>query len=627
MLKKVLCVVLSLVLALGAVSVAAFAATADELAEAVAKLPNEYNARFYNDETTAAIEAARAAAAAATTQDEIDAAYALCEEAYALATETAIDDFDAEYFSNRDESKGVVNYNISTDTTKLQPGDTFSVTLSIKTNFYFGNASVALCYDKEVFEFQGTENHVSELKYYDPNTNTLDRTDYYDGWVPMEWYYEDANGVSAFEKYAIATCVVNNNVATAVKDETLTFYPETETDLLTFNFKVADDAEDGTAKLFVDDTIGFHYFEYETDYDFYQQILGFTRGWDRILMPSTSSTNLSGNTLISGAEPIDVQAQFDQTIVFGGENATTYTSTTYGTQTVAVNGAAINMEIATSTPADYTGLDAALAEAAKYDAADWTEATYSVLKDAVAAGKACARDLTDESQATIDALEADIYDAIAGLKRQTAADCPITVVANVGETRYAKVSSFNVTVSGNPTKLRFVDTDGNSFTYTRDHANVTAITTNDDGTETWNINFTPYKTVEDYEVYVKYAETGWYASPYYYEMIASNTDVEDNRFVSYDVADDYEGVIYAGTYDVTIVTGLDVNKVQLVNGKNTWTFNADNASYVDANGVRTWTVSMNFAQYGEQSYAIRTRTFKTAFADTGASIDLLVYAE
>ena len=150
MLKKVLCVVLALVLALGTMSVVGFAATADDLAAAVAKLPDDYNAQFYNDETVAAIKAAKAAAAAGT---DINGAIALCNEAYALATAEDVDDWGGNYYVNRDESKAVVNYKVSADKTTVKPGETISVTVSYKSNFYVAAGSFALAYDCNALEF------------------------------------------------------------------------------------------------------------------------------------------------------------------------------------------------------------------------------------------------------------------------------------------------------------------------------------------------------------------------------------------------------------------------------------------------------------------------------------------
>ena len=631
MLKKVLCVVLSLVLALGAVSVAAFAATADDLATAVAKLPDDYNAQFYNDETVAAIKAAKDAAAAASTEAEIDAAIALCDTAYNLVTELAYDAFDAPYYVNRDESKAIVNYNINADVTKVKPGETFDVSVSLSTNFYLGDAMLALAYDHTVFEIQDVVNpaELSGIMLFDPaNYNHMDRVDPY-GFVPKEWNYENADGETALDKYSLMTMTTMNDDTDVVVGETKTFYPTTETEMFTVTFKVKDDAADGVGKIFIDDTVGFHYFEYETDEDFYEQCFSFTRGWNEILILPEPTKRYDGSTLQHGGLWIDTQAAYDQTMVYGGENATAYTSTdVYGGQEVEVNGVAIDMEIASTKPADYTKLDAAVAEAANYSANDWTADSYKVLSDAVAAANNCSRDLTEEDQATIDALEADIYAAIEGLERQQAEGCPIVSITPNSEIRYMQYANLDVVVKNAPAmKVRFVDEAGNTITYTADASLVNSITDNGDGTETWNLRLATYELEETYTVYVRYEDTGWNEVAYIYDMEAVDPDTLDGRFISYDIVDDYEGAVYFGYNEITVVTGIDVTKVQFMEKGNTWTFTGANSSFVNDDGVRTWTINMNFSTLGDNSYDIRTRTLKSAFTSTGATMDVTVFSK
>ncbi len=631
MLKKVLCVVLSLVLALGAVSVAAFAATADDLATAVAKLPDDYNAQFYNDKTIAAIKAAKDAAAAATSEAEIDAAIALCDTAYDLVTEIAYDGFDAPYYLNRDESKAVVNYNINTDVTKIKPGETFDVTVSLSTNFYFGDAMLALAYDHTVFEIQGVTNpaELSGIVLFDPpKANHMNRADNY-GFVPMEWNYEDEDGNTALDKYSLMTMTAMNDDSDVVVDETKTFYPATETEMFTVTFKVKDDAADGVGKIFIDDTVGYHYFEYETDMDFFEQCFSFTRGWNDILVPSTSSKRYDGSKLNNGADFFDSQAAYDQTMVYGGKNATPYTSTDiYGGKDVAVNGVAIDMEIASTKPANYDALDAAVEEAANYSANDWTATTYGKLAAAVKAANDCSRELTEEQQADIDALTEAIYAAIEGLERQQAAGCPIVSITPNAEIKYLQYANLSVVVKDAPAmKVRFVNEAGNSMTFVEGKTDVKSVTDNGDGTETWVISVPAANLEETFQVFVRYEDTGWNEVPYIYDMVAVDPDVLDDRFISYDIVDDYEGAVYIGVNEIKVVTGLDVSKVQFMEKGNTWTCTGSNSTIVDADGVRTWTIKMPFSSLGDHSFDIRTRTTKTTFKSTGVTLDVTVFSK
>lgn len=626
MLKKVLCVVLSLVLALGAMSVAAFAATADEIAAAVAKLPDDTNAQFYNDKTIAAIKAAKDAAAAGSA-DAID----LCDAAYALVTETALDDWGAEYFVNRDESKAVVNYNVSADTSKVKPGESFDVNVSIQSNFIIGSGRFSLAYDSSVLEITGVTHPVemeTTLIYNNPSYDFMDASN--SDLVPMEWMYDD-NGEAAIDNFKLFSMVVTCNTAGAVTGETEVWFPQDAADdLFTVTFKVKDEAADGVAKVFVDDTLDCKYFEYETDEYFLEDLLNFNRGNHKHVYPETLVTSYEGATLDTGAAAFDMQAGYDQTIVYvAGNGAETYTSTdVYGGREVAVNGVAVNVEIASTKPADYTKLEAAVVEAGKYSANDWTPETYGKLADAVAAAEECDPNLTEEQQATIDALEAAIYTAIEGLVRQQAAGCPIESITANGEIRLGQFADLNVVVKDAPAiKLRFVDPSGNTNTIAAGDANVKSITDNGDGTETWRISFPARQLNQIFNVFVRYEATGWNEIGYIYEMEAVDPEVLDDRFISYDIVDDYEGAIYQGVNTVTVVTGVDVSKVQFMKKGNTWTFTAANATYYDEDGVRTWTIEMNFAALGDQSFDIRTRTPKTTFTSTGATMDVTVFSK
>ena len=73
-----------------------------------------------------------------------------------------------------------------------------------------------------------------------------------------------------------------------------------------------------------------------------------------------------------------------------------------------------------------------------------------------------------------------------------------------------------------------------------------------------------------------------------------------------------------------LVPGAGVYKVQLYKGGNTWTYTANNATvdYVDGNKV--WTIDMNFAQLGDQSYSIRVRTLQSAFEFSDKTINVEV---
>lgn len=622
MLKKVLCVVLALVLALGTMSVVGFAATADDLAAAVAKLPDDYNAQFYNDETVAAIKAAKAAAAAGT---DINGAIALCNEAYALATAEDVDDWGGNYYVNRDESKAVVNYKVSADKTTVKPGETISVTVSYKSNFYVAAGSFALAYDCNALEFvSGTPSSaLTCLDIMDSNPNSIKGLY---GYVPMEWNYADADGKTADEKFNVITTKFTNNISKSTAT-TEVWYPSEMMDVITYTFKANENITEGTGKIFIDDTLRNSYFEYETDFDFYEAVFYVERGSGQYVL--TQYDKMDG-LKVEGCMGIDFQASYDQTYVYeAGNGAEVYTSTdVYGTSDVAVNGVAIDVEIASSKPANYDALNAAIAEAANYSKDAYTADSYKALEDALAAADELADDLTTEEQKLIDDATAAIYAAIKGLVRQQAAGCPITSVAPAGDVRLGQYANLNVVVEGSPVKLRFVDENAASSTIDRTAASVLDIVDNGDGTETWTVKFYAGALESVYTVYARFDEA-WNEAGYVFDLVASNPDVLDDRFISYDIVDDVDGVVYEGVNTIIVKTGVDVTKVQFMKDGNTWTYGIDSTPtvYSDADGVRTWTCKLNLVTLGDNTFDIRTRTTKSSFVATGEKLDVLVYSK
>ncbi len=849
MLKKVLCVVLALVLSLSVMSVAGFAATASDLATALAKLPDDYNAQFYNDKTVKAIADAKAAAATASSTEEIDAAIALCDTAYDLATETALDAFDAEYYVNRDESKAILNYDISTDVSRVKPGETFNVDISIDANYYLGVLCLSFAYDTDIFEYVSVAYNTDVVGagkiFADPNdplgnafnnNGSIRNAEY----VPMEWYYTLPNGVPMWKQYGIVRQEFIGEVTTGVN-----WMPSEITKIATYTLKVKEGVTATEGKLFVDNTLRNTYFEYETDENYLKYNLFFPRMIGLNL--NDSYTQMDGS-VVNGTFTADYQAGYDdQTMVYSSNNGTTYTSTDiYGT-TVNENGILINMAIGdepvVSDPADYTALDKAIEDAGKvgselyteetlnalttavnagsaidrdlteedqaiinnaadeindainnlkykpintdtyvaaqetvpadlsiytedsvnavntakaaidaflagdvnitdqtdlealvedyeeaiaalavkpvepanyaeldvailksgdYSVEDYTSASYTRLVNAVAAGRAVRRDLTADDQGIVDAATQEILDAIEALEpkeeelkpadykaliealsaakqykndnnyytqasfdkltnailagdairddlkedeqaiidaaakaiNDAIADLEVVVsdvsrvkkVETCGVVRYGQIANMDVVVEGSPEKIRFVAADGVTYTLDRNHYNVTGITDNGDGTETWNVNKKADQLSESFTVYAKYEKTGWDVNGFDFTLVALE-DAVDDRFVSYDIADDYEGVVYQGVHAIKVVTGVDISKVQFMVGNNTWTYSADNATYVDANGVRTWTIYLNLCNLGYNSFDIRTRTPKTMFASTGSTLDVLVYSK
>ena len=198
----------------------------------------------------------------------------------------------------------------------------------------------------------------------------------------------------------------------------------------------------------------------------------------------------------------------------------------------------------------------------------------------------------------------------------------ITVSEN-NSYRVGDIANIDVTVIGSPTKIRFVDNQNNVTSYTPESKSVNSITDNGDGTVTWNIDITTQTENDTYAVYAKFAESGWNSES---GIITLKSQPFDNSYHSTEFDTISDGVIYSGINTITVKTGADVTKVQLYKNGNTWTYNEDNATFFDENGIRTWTIKMNFSELGDHTYYVRTRSRKTAF-EVVDILNLTVYSK
>lgn len=595
MAKKVLSVVLALVIALGVCAVAVSAATTSELNEILASLPDDYNARFYNDKTVDAISAAKTAAAAAIasgSQSDIDSAYALCEAAKTLVEEKGqyyapdpmipgVGEW-KDYPINRDESKAHAYYQWSTDASKyLKAGDTFTLSIKLKTDFYISSMYLGFAYDATKFEIIDAKSSDAILQSlmsngfnYKWGRSVTDDSILSEYW-PSSW-------TDAMKEQYNQFCV---SYSTNTTDNDI-WMPTDFEDAVTVTFKVLDNVTDGTGKIYMSKEFTTPFISDDADYT--EPIIRFDRA--------------SGSKHADFVLP-DERASYDQTIAFPED---------------------INLTIGEApAAADYTYLDAAIASIADYTESDYTAASWKVFADAVAAGKAVDRNLTADSQSVVDAATKAIVDAREALEFQQAEGCRILSVVPSAPVQLAEKTVLDITVEGNPTKVRFVNKDLNTWTYDRNNAYVIDITDNGNGTETWKLRFNVYAEKSVYSIYAKYAGEGW-VEPAYKFALKVNSSSDDKNVYSYEINECYDGVMYNGVHKLTVVTGAGVYKVQLYKGGNTWTYTANNATvdYVDGNKV--WTIDMNFAQLGDQSYSIRVRTLQSAFEFSDKTINVEV---
>ena len=595
MAKKVLSVVLALVIALGVCAVAVSAATTSELNEILASLPDDYNARFYNDKTVDAISAAKTAAAAAIasgSQSDIDSAYALCEAAKTLVEEKGqyyapdpmipgVGEW-KDYPINRDESKAHAYYQWSTDASKyLKAGDTFTLSIKLKTDFYISSMYLGFAYDATKFEIIDAKSSDAILQSlmsngfnYKWGRSVTDNSILSEYW-PSSW-------TDAMKEQYNQFCV---SYSTNTTDNDI-WMPTDFEDAVTVTFKVLDNVTDGTGKIYMSKEFTTPFISDDADYT----------------EPSIRFDRASGFKHADFVLP-DECASYDQTIAFPED---------------------INLTIGEApAAADYTYLDAAIASIADYTESDYTAASWKVFADAVAAGKAVDRNLTADSQSVVDAATKAIVDAREALEFQQAEGCRILSVVPSAPVQLAEKTVLDITVEGNPTKVRFVNKDLNTWTYDRNNAYVIDITDNGNGTETWKLRFNVYAEKSVYSIYAKYAGEGW-VEPAYKFALKVNSYSDDKNVYSYEINECYDGVMYNGVHKLTVVTGAGVYKVQLYKGGNTWTYTANNATvdYVDGNKV--WTINMNFAQLGDQSYSIRVRTLQSAFEFSDKTINVEV---
>ncbi|MCQ2479410.1 MAG: FIVAR domain-containing protein [Clostridia bacterium] len=620
MTKKVLSVVLALILVFSIGSIAASAATSTaDLQALVDQLPTRYNAHFYNDATEAtilkALDAAEAAIASGS-QSDIDAAYALCEEAFDVAYtwKTIINPYteeDQDVIVNRDESKAIADVYYSTNVAgdELQPGDEFQVTYSIKTNFYIQVMSTGFVYDRTKFEYVPDSIKTSDAakgKFVLHPLFPYDRWEYgygFDGVDKPDQIdfrrYPETWDVSKFDQYAFFEATYG------VDPHTSQFtMPEEKMDLYTITLRVKDDAKVGeTGKIYGDN-----------------EVCGTKENWliGMYEYPVVSFHRAYGPNLFDTVAELDGVQKETWAVV---------DLDSYCGQTINFNG---NMEfkIVPKGEVDYTALKAAIAEKETLDAYDYTPESWAAYEEAVKAGEE--KGLVARSQETVDSYTQAITDARNALKPYEQ-DSEIISIKALEIPEMNTDVDLEVLVSMPVTKLRFVDSKGSTLTYSSTSDLVTDIINNEDGTQTWLLKCPLRKIVEYYDVYVKDGQV-WSDKVYKYRL-ADGYCTEGTLF-SYKIADntekggfDTDNMINYGAHDIIVEAGNGVTKIQLVFNGATTTFSSTNAQIERMGDYSVWTINYKFAKKGEGLvYDFNARTAKTSFekSELSAVVDVLV---
>ncbi len=606
MLKKVLSVVLALVLTFGVCVVAASAASASQLQELLEQLPSEYNAHFYNNKTEALILEARAKAEAALSSGvagEITEAYELCNQAFdeAYAGEEiyceAIDD-DMWVYTNRDESKAVADFYYETSAGEyLMPGETFTVTVSVKTNFYIRTMYTGFAYDKTKFEYVA-----DSLTCPEANKATLDvesgnpKADWgynskgveLDGGFPDTWTAEMKAKYNLFER-----AFMFNPKGTDF------FYPQEKTELYTLTMKVKEDAKlEEEGRIFVNND------------------LCATR--DNYLLGSYSYP-LVEFTRAYGPKIDDMVADMDGVIT---ETYKVQDETACSGQTINFNGSSdFSVKIGEApVELNYEALEAAIAHKDELDEADYTEETWAAYAAAVEAGKE--EGLKADTQEAIDDYTADIDEKCKALVpfEQNSSIISVTPLTTPVVGLFA---TLEVLVSKPADKIQFVNAAGGTITYFPGYDRVVSVVTNEDNTQTWTIKIMVYQASEKYEIFPKFGRT-WDTK--YYRYFLRDDHEYDGNIYAVSVPDAYDSRVRIGHHDVIVETGLDVTKVQFAYLGTTATFTSNNATCVEKDGHNFWTVSFNFCKYSKNFTAeLLSRTALTSFekSDIKLVVDVL----
>lgn len=626
MLKKVLSVVLALVLALGVCAVAASAATASQLEELLQHLPNERNAHYYKDATEAQINEARTAGEAALESgdaSEINKAYALCQAAYDEAWASEEVEYDewgdtVAVFYNRDESKAHATLYYDTDAGDyLMPGDTFDVTFSIKTDFPLRQFRVAFAYDKTIFQANETPDTAgSSISFADAIVDVLDTTlhTYNTAYgyrpdngqfitnrqfYPITWSQEKISQYNFIEK----------EFSRNTKHDADFMFPTEKTEIFTVSMKVRDDAAIGsTGEIFVCPEMCANM---ENDYLF-----------DGIpSMPIKIFRGLS-------TDPYERVADIDNRI------QPAYAVTDEGTgvgQTITWEGTALKTYTIGEEPVvelDYEALEAAVNEAAGYEAAKYTEDSWKVYEDAVAAGAAELEDKALETQDDIDALTKTITDARDALVLAPEEPSEILNITELTTPVVGKYTTLEVLIDKPVKKVQFIDVNGNTFTYYDGYSHTLDIKDNEDGTQTWTVELMSREPEETYDARVKNLDSSWSDKTYTYE---ATVQTSDNTIFSAEVPDAAEtgGRLKYGTHEMVVKTSTDVTKLQVIYNGTTTTYSptSSKATVEEVDGKLVWTLKINFYKVGNNLlYQFATRTSMASWKtseDVTLTLDVL----
>ena len=156
-------------------------------------------------------------------------------------------------------------------------------------------------------------------------------------------------------------------------------------------------------------------------------------------------------------------------------------------------------------------------------------------------------------------------------------------------------STIIVKTSTNVKKVQLVTPTGATLTYNSNYVD-------EDGVRTWTIKRTFSTTTYSYDLKVYTSDTGWVAA----EKNVSFKVIVKKNTPSADSVSGFSAAVEGRKATFTVTTSTDVAKIQLVNAATGATLTYG-TGYVDADGVRTWTVSRSFS-IGEYNFNLKVKT-------------------
>ena len=196
----------------------------------------------------------------------------------------------------------------------------------------------------------------------------------------------------------------------------------------------------------------------------------------------------------------------------------------------------------------------------------------------------------------------------------------------LGEAYVGDVTEVDIEVTGSPEALHFMEANGGYKRVARETATIIEF----NGNELWTVDLFVEDELLEYTVYADYGDLGSTDGKAFVIVGQVRQDLTVHSIEVPDMYGGMGGMILAGKHDVIVKTSTDVTKVQFYAADGTtytytsWEGYPGYMPYEDIDGERVWTISHSFGPYGYRSLAIRTRTETTTFVTTNATLDATV---